>query len=314
MLHRSVLALAAMLSLAAPAVGQEMRTQAQAPASKPSLIVAIAVDQFSADLFSQYRATFNGGLKRLAQGVVFPQGYQSHAATETCPGHATILTGVRPGRSGIIANYWIDQSIAREDKRVYCAEDPAVPGSSSKSYMVSLKRLRAETLGDRMKATDPASRVIALSGKDRAAVMMGGHRTDQIWWWGPKGFATFTGLTTTPTVDRVNTEALATLSAESAPLPLPAHCAALDHPVAVTAIASVGNGRFARKTGDLGAFRSSPALDQVTLDLADALLDDQALGRRGHVDLLAISLSATDYVGHAYGTSGTEMCIQIAQL
>src|ERR1044072_1349808 len=84
------------------------RADALGPASSPTLIVAIAVDQISADLFAQYRSTFSGCLKRLSQGVAFPKGYQSHAATETCPGHATILTGNRPGHAGIIANSWID--------------------------------------------------------------------------------------------------------------------------------------------------------------------------------------------------------------
>ena len=97
----------------------------------PKLIVAISVDQFSADLFAQYRQHFTGGLKRLSEGVVFPSGYQSHNMTETCPGHSTILTGDHPARTGIIANEWYDQDIARPDKKVYCSEDPTVPGSSS---------------------------------------------------------------------------------------------------------------------------------------------------------------------------------------
>src|SRR6478735_2715338 len=68
---------------------------ATAPA-KPRLIVTLVVDQFAADLFQQYRPSYTGGLKRLADGVSFVNGYQSHAATETCPGHATILTGRHP--------------------------------------------------------------------------------------------------------------------------------------------------------------------------------------------------------------------------
>jgi predicted AlkP superfamily pyrophosphatase or phosphodiesterase len=91
--------------------------EAQAPA-RPRLIVAISVDQFSADLFAQYRQYFSGGLRRLSQGAVFPDGFQSHAATETCPGHSTILTGDRPARTGIIANNWYDQSAARPDKYI----------------------------------------------------------------------------------------------------------------------------------------------------------------------------------------------------
>lgn len=77
---------------------------AQLAPGTPHLVVVISVDQFSADLFDEYRPHFTGGLARLAHGTVFRNGYQSHAATETCPGHSTILTGDRPARTGIIAN------------------------------------------------------------------------------------------------------------------------------------------------------------------------------------------------------------------
>ncbi|MGQ0660445.1 alkaline phosphatase family protein, partial [Sphingosinicella sp.] len=86
---------------------------AQPAPAPPRLIVAISVDALSADLFAEYRQHFTGGLRRLSQGVVFPSGYQGHAATETCPGHATILTGARPGRAGIIANNWYDLGTTR---------------------------------------------------------------------------------------------------------------------------------------------------------------------------------------------------------
>src|SRR5438045_8669843 len=101
---------------------------AQAPVP-PKLIVAISVDQFSANLFDEYRPQFTAGLARIASGTVFRNGYQSHAATETCPGHSTILTGSHPARTGIIANNWTDQSVGRSDKNVYCAEDETQPGS-----------------------------------------------------------------------------------------------------------------------------------------------------------------------------------------
>src|SRR3569623_3412142 len=106
--------LAALLALplaASPAAAQDR--------PPPKLIVAISVDQFSADLFAQYRQHFTGGLHRLSAGVVFPAGYQSHNMTEPCPGHSTILTGSRPARTGIISNDWFDQSVARPAKKVY---------------------------------------------------------------------------------------------------------------------------------------------------------------------------------------------------
>src|SRR5688500_11290768 len=171
------LLIAAVLAVAwfAPAGAQP------AAASRPKLIVAISIDQLSARLFAEYRPHFTGGLKRLAGGVVFAEAYQAHAATETCPGHATILTGVHPSRSGIIANHWVDLEAPRADKRIYCAEDERAPGSDSSTYQVSSSHLRAPTLGDRMKLVDQATRVVSVAGKDRAAVMLGGHHADQRW-------------------------------------------------------------------------------------------------------------------------------------
>ena len=89
----------------------------------PTLLVVISVDQLSSDLWDEYRPHFTGGLARMASGTAFSNGYQSHAATETCPGHSTMLTGYRPARTGIIANSWIDQSVGRSDETIYCAED-----------------------------------------------------------------------------------------------------------------------------------------------------------------------------------------------
>src|SRR5919107_5427588 len=92
--------LAALAALAASA------SAAAQPQTPPRLLVVIAVDQFSANLFDEYRPQFTGGLARLASGTVFRNGYQSHAMTETCPGHSTILTGDHPARTGIISNAW----------------------------------------------------------------------------------------------------------------------------------------------------------------------------------------------------------------
>lgn len=184
-------------SAALPALAQPTATSgpaatptapAPAPAGAPKLIVAIAVDQFSADLFSEYRQHFSGGLARLArEGIVFPRGYQSHAATETCPGHSTILTGGRPSRTGIIANQWFDLGATRADKLIYCAEDESHAGSDHSNYQPSPVHLRVPTLGGRMKAASPATRVVSIAGKDRAAIMMGGPGADQTWWLSPRG-------------------------------------------------------------------------------------------------------------------------------
>lgn len=299
--------LAGLLALAAaPALAQPPR---------PRLVIAISVDQFSADLFAQYRQYFTGGLRRLQQGVVFPSGYQSHAATETCPGHSTILTGDRPARTGIIANNWFDQGAQRADKYVYCAEDERVPGSTSDNYTVSALHLLVPTLGDLMHLADPRSRVVAVAGKDRAAIMMGGHDPDQRWWWNGRAFVSHAGVAEPAAVTQANGRIADSLGRAREAMDLPDICESRSRPIAVPGRPDpVGTGRFARAAGDRSAFRASPEFDAFILGLAQAMRGDMHLGEGQSTDLLAIGLSATDYVGHTFGTGGSEMCIQMLAL
>jgi len=298
---------ALVLLAAAPAAAQ--------PPAPPRLIVAISVDQFSADLFAQYRQHFTGGLRRLSQGAVFPAGYQSHAATETCPGHSTILTGARPARTGIIANNWFDLGARRADKYIYCAEDERVPGSTSESYTVSPVHLRVPALGDLMRRADPRARVVAVAGKDRAAVLMGGHNPNERWWWDGRALVSHAGAAASAPVTEANRRAADNLARVREPMALPGVCEPRSRAVAVPGrTTSVGTGRFARGAGERAAFRASPEFDAAILGLAHAFRDSLNLGEGPATDLLAIGLSATDYIGHTYGTQGSEMCIQLLAL
>ncbi|CAM3115379.1 Alkaline phosphatase [Sphingomonas antarctica] len=289
------------------------------PATPPKLIVVVSVDQFSADLFAEYRGQWTGGFKRLASGAVFPSGYQSHAATETCPGHSTILTGDHPARTGIIANNWIDQA-ARAESQVYCAEDETVPGSTFRAYTPSAAHLLVPTLGDRMKALNPESRVVSVSGKDRAAIMMGGHTTDQMWFLDPftkNRFVTLAPRAQMPIpvpVTRVNAGLTKLLGAEGKAQKLSPQCSNRDRAVPLSPTLSVGDGRFVRKAGDVDSFRASPDLDRATFALAGDLAHDMKLGQGSSTDLLIVGASGTDYVDHRYGTEGAETCIQLTAL
>ena len=282
----------------------------------PKLLVVISVDQYSANLFDEYRPQYTAGLARLAAGAVFDSAYQSHANTETCPGHSTILTGDHPARTGIIGNLWFDQGIARADKSVYCAEDESAPGSSSTHYKVSPAHLLVPTLGELMKARWGESRNVAVSGKDRAAVMMSGHNADQRWYWDGKQFATDLPVAAVPrVVPKVNQAVAAALAQPRPALEPPPYCAAKARAIAVEGGGKpVGAGQFARAAGDAAAFRASPEIDGDTLALAAGLVDEMQLGRRASADVLSISLSATDYIGHTYGTEGEEMCLNMFEL
>ena len=306
---RKLILLGAVL-VAVPALAQP------GPASPPKLIVAIAVDQLSSDLFDQYRGNFTGGLARLTGGIVYRNGYQGHAASETCPGHSTILTGSRPSRTGIIANNWIDQTAPRSDSTIYCAEDERIAGTSSTAYKVSSAHLLVPTLGDRLKAANPASRNVAVAGKDRAAVMMSGHKADQRWYWTGDKFSSDLTTPASLVVARANGVFAAALDAPRLALDPPAFCQPKARSIAVEGGAGrdVGTNRLGRNANDLAAYRSSPELDGATLALAAALVDEMKLGRGTATDLLSLGLSSTDYVGHSYGTEGLEMCLQLAAL
>jgi predicted AlkP superfamily pyrophosphatase or phosphodiesterase len=304
--------LAAALASAACA---QPAAQAQAPAGPPRLVVVISVDQLSADLFDEYRPHFTGGLARLANGTAFRNGYQAHAATETCPGHSTILTGSHPTHTGIIANTWVDQSVSRSDKTVYCAEDERVAGSSTTNYVVSPMHLRARTLGDLLKQRWPQGRNVAVAGKDRSAVMMGGHTVDQRWYWSGKGFTTDNKSVAIPaTISKANAELARLIATPRPALESPPLCQGRATPYVVTPQLSVGAGRFARAAGDVRAFRTSPEYDAAVLAVAAGLAQEMKLGTDGAPDVLSVGLSATDYIGHSLGSGGEEMCLQLLSL
>jgi alkaline phosphatase len=107
--------------------------------------------------------------------VVFPSGYQSARRHRDLPGHSTILTGARPSRTGVSPTLF-NLGLAARTSRVYCSEDRGSPGSSSSSYTVSDYQSEGACAGDYMKRATPDTRVAAVAGKDRAAVMMGGKR------------------------------------------------------------------------------------------------------------------------------------------
>ncbi|MBB3763559.1 alkaline phosphatase family protein [Sphingomicrobium lutaoense] len=295
------------LAAAQPAVAQG--------SDAPDLLIAISVDQLSSDLYEQYAPLFTAGLKRVNQGTIFINGYQAQMATETCPGHSTILTGSYPARTGIVANAWLDLALERENKLVYCAEDVKAELAEGEAYRVSPVHLLVPTLGERMKARNPASRNVAVAGKDRSAVMMGGHHPDQRWYWGRNGWTSDLDRQVPQSVPAATEAAKAMIATGIPALEYPPYCGAKSAATAVKGSEHVvGAGQLAVPPGDVRAFQTSPAYDGAVLALAAALVREMQLGRQGQTDLLSIGLSATDYVGHSYGSEGGEMCLQLLAL
>jgi len=319
LLARSRLLASICLALATLPLAVQAQEAEAAPgaARPPALIVTLVVDQFSADLFNQYRARFTGGLKRLAdQGLVYANGYQQHAMTETCPGHATILTGLNPARAGIPANDWIDRTTGQE---VYCLAAPQnalAHGRNTDNGPVGPDQLTASTLGDWLKAVSPQSRVYAVSGKDRGAITLNGHQGDGAFWY-TVGF----GFTTYVEPGRSAEARLAPVAALNARI-----AARLEATPAVWTYSdqtcralegdwTIGGASFrAALPPQRFAIDTSPWLDEMTLEAATELLDSRELGRRGVTDMLGVSLSATDRIGHTFGNQGPEMCDQMHRL
>lgn len=286
-----------------------------AEAPHPKLLVTIVVDQYSSDLFNEYRPAYTQGLARLSEGVVFPRGHQGHAATETCPGHSTILTGARPARTGIVANEWQDAQLRRTESgrdtfSVYCVEKPGATGSDARKKVISPESLLVPTLGDRMKARDANSRVVSVAGKDRSAVMLGGSSADLTLWWTQAGFVTYSGMESSiprEVATKVNTDVRSSYARRTAPK-LPPACAAKSRKIEFPSGVTVGALQATKESSK--RWRATAAMDALTVDAALAAVKDRKLGQRDTIDLLAVSLSATDYVGHYFGTQGAEMCAQ----
>ena len=294
-------------------------------APKPKLVVVISIDQFSANLFEQYRADFHGGLGRLArEGVVYPSGYQSHGMTETCPGHSTLLTGKYPNKTGIVANDWYDKEAG---KKTYCLDDPSVTLASDPSgggRLASPKLLMATTYGDWLKAVSPKSRVYAVSGKDRGAINMAGHQADGVFW-----LETRFGMTTWVEPGQDAKARLAPVAAFNARLVADQknkpftwtydnkRCKALEGDYLTgdrTWRAALPRPVATDQAGVTNDLSVSPYTDRVTLEAAQALREEFKLGDGEATDVLTISLSATDFIGHRYGARGPEMCDQVLRL
>lgn len=295
---------------------------AQDNRAKPDLIVMLAIDQFGALLFDKWRPTFQRGLKRIADGgVIYANAYQSHGITETCSGHSTLLTGKHPSRTGIVANDWYNPA---NGKRVYCVEDAAYSVAlNPKQRKVGPALLATSTFGDWLKEQNPQSRVVVVSGKDRASITMGGHKADGVFWYVDGfGFTTFVGAAESAETKLLPLARLnARIAAEAASVPPWTYandaCRRLESEVALgkqTWKIKLPPEPPTEEGKPPGKVRPLHIMDPLTLEAARELVAYHKLGRRGQTDLLAISLSATDFIGHGYGTQGPEMCDQMHRL
>ncbi len=282
------------------------------------LIVLIVVDQMRADYLDRFGEQFTGGWKRLLEeGAVFTNAHQDHALTQTAPGHASLLSGRYPRSTGIIANAWFDR---REKRSVASIEDVHYPQLDDPRRGVSPARFYGTTLIDWLRQRYRKAKVVSVSRKDRAAVLMVGKRARHVYW-----YTATTGGFTTSTYYRQDLprwvrafnarhllhkyagrhwelllgdearyqasreddfpqEASPRLFGRIFPHPLPRDERQLRRLIALT-----------------------PWMDEYVLQFAKTAVTALHLGIDNVPDVLAISLSSTDAIGHAFGPYSKEI-------
>jgi len=267
-----------------------------APPKKPKLVVAIVVDQFRYDYLLRFRDDYHSGLLRLIEhGAVFHDAHYLHAATVTAVGHSTFLTGATPSVSGIVANEWYDRETAQT---VTSVSDPGTKqiGGIPNRPGASPRRLLVNTIGDELKMQSPGSKVVSVSIKDRSAILPGGHMADGAYWY---DLDSNTWVTSTyyrealpDWAAKVNQEQPYTRSIGAAWLPFDAKDATAKPFCTMVAVAG------ARLCGSIEA---TPWGNEMIEEFAERAIEGENLGRHTATDLLAVSFSSNDYVGHAVG-------------
>ena len=281
----------------------------------PSLVVIIAIDQARYDYLVRFRSFFTGGLAHLLDnGAVFTNAHQNHSMTATAPGHASIATGLEPAHSGIVGNNWYDR---QQNVEVY-AGGPA----AQRSPLL----LEGTALGDWMKAADPRSKVFTASLKDRSAIMLGGQGADGVFWYdgryGSWASSSYYGRALPDWLVDFNQEQRLNRFYGTAwePLTDERRWAEVD-------VEHLDTGAFARgfphvlgwsNPGPSSVFYeripTSPWGDWYLAEMAEALIVNEDLGADGSVDLLGLSFSALDYVGHTYGPNAAEVLDVLVRL
>jgi predicted AlkP superfamily pyrophosphatase or phosphodiesterase len=266
-------------------------SRAQAPPpQEPKLILLVAIDQFRYDYLPRFRDEYTGGLKTLLdQGAVLANAHLEHYPTVTAVGHSTMMTGATPAISGIVGNDWYDRETG---KQVTSVSDPAGKLLGAEGQASSPKRLLVSTIGDELKRSgSPGSRVIGISMKDRAAILPSGHMADAAYWFDNKS---------------------GVFVSSDYYFPQP--------PAWVQAFNAAGHmASFASKTWVAGrtlptepgarlnaAVYGSSYGNDLLESFAEDLIRAEKLGQRGVTDVLTVSFSSNDAVGHTYGPDSPE--------
>jgi predicted AlkP superfamily pyrophosphatase or phosphodiesterase len=299
---------------------------AQPKPASPRLMVVISVDQFCQDYLIRFQDNFpaepSESLFRnvLNNGAWYANCHHAHAITITAPGHSVQLTGTYPGSTGIIENEWFDRATGKV--RYCCADSTVEIVGIPTGKPMSPRALLVGTVGDQLKLANGASKVFGVAIKDRAAILMSGHKADGAYWMEKNQWVTstyyrqdlpgyFRNLNEEKAINqyRGKTWELLLPRAKYHNNQYPDDCVHENPPSGWTttfphALAKVGDPN-ADKFGDHVLF--SPYGNDYTLLAARTIIENEKLGADDVPDLLTINFSTNDYIGHAFGPLSLEV-------
>jgi predicted AlkP superfamily pyrophosphatase or phosphodiesterase len=275
--------------------------------ARPKLVVVIVIDQFRGDYLERYRDQFGDGGFRvfLDRGAYFTDCNYDYANTRTAPGHATLLTGSYTSGHGIVANEWWDPA---KKKRVTSVEDDntkLVGGTGENGPGASPHNLMSDTLGDELKlATGGKSRVFAISLKDRAAVLPAGFSGDAAYWIDHKSGDWITSTYYRPDLPEWVRNFNGSHRAEKY---LNREWKDSDGNILGSTAPRKGKNKAGEPVGFYEVVGSTPFANDYQLEFAKELVLYEKLGAGAATDLVVISLSANDILGHQVGPDSPQM-------
>jgi predicted AlkP superfamily pyrophosphatase or phosphodiesterase len=293
--------------------------------AQPKLVVGIVVDQMRYDYLYRFQSKFSEtGFKRLMrEGANCKNTNYIYVPTYTGPGHASIYTGTTPAVHGIISNKWYDKS---SDKQVYCCEDKSVStvGSAvSDEGLMSPQRCITGTFGDELRLfTNKKSKVIGVALKDRGAILPAGHMANAAYWFSSKDgnwiSSTYYMNTVPKWVEDFNAQKLSDVFLgkkweTSFPIGDYTESLADDNPYEemfkgeIKPVFPHDLPAIKASNDGYGLLKEVPFGNTLTKDFAINAIKSEMLGKGNVTDILTLSFSSTDYVGHRFGVSSIEL-------